>query len=166
MGNPRSDILLVNACGSSIGYLLVQLSKVLGFRLIAITRNDNYSNGLERLGASCVINNSTNPLHKTVMDLTGGIGANAAIDSIGGFDGNDLAFFVCPKGTFLTLSFLSGTQVEWARITNEAKVNAKLFHLWHWNKKVSIDAWQETCNHLITLIQDKELRLMGPRSES
>src|SRR5699024_653934 len=159
-----TDILLVNACGSSIGHLFAQLSKVLGFRLIAITRNDNYSKDLERLGASCVINTSADSLHKTVMDLTGGIGANAAIDSIGGPDGNDLAFCVRPKGTFLTLGLLSGIQVDWARITNEAKVKAKLFHLRHWNKKVSIDAWQETFNHLITLIQDKKLRLMRPES--
>lgn len=164
LGLRPNDILLVNACGSSIGYLFAQLSKVLGFRLIAITRNDNYSKDLERLGASCVINTSIDPLHETVMDLTGGIGANAAIDSIGGPDGNDLAFCVHPEGTFLTLGLLSGIQVDWARITNEAKVNAKLFHLRHWNKKVSIDAWQKTFNHLITLIQDKKLGLMRPES--
>lgn len=164
LGLRTDDVLLVNACGSSIGHLFVQLSKVLGFRLIAITRNDNYSKDLERLGASYVINTSVDPLHETVMDLTGGIGANAAIDSIGSSDGNDLAFCVHPEGTFLTLGLLSGIQVDWARITNEAKVNAKLFHLRHWNKRVSIDAWQETFNHLITLIQDKKLRLMKPES--
>lgn len=157
-----NDILLVNACGSSIGHLFAQLSKVLGFRLIAITRNDNYTKELERLGASYVINTSVNPLHETVMDLTGGIGANAAIDSIGGSDGNGLAFCVHSEGTFLTLGLLSGIQVDWARIMNEAKVNAKLFHLRNWNKKISIDVWQETFNHLITLLQDKKLRLMRP----
>ncbi|QDI91807.1 alcohol dehydrogenase [Salicibibacter halophilus] len=158
------DVLLVNACGSSIGYFFAQLSKVLGFRLIAITRNDKYSKGLLRLGASCVINTSINPLHETVMNLTDGIGANAAIDSIGGSAGNDLAFCVRPEGTFLTLGLLSGIQVDWARISNETNVKAKLFHLRHWNKRVSASAWQKTFNDLITLVKDKKLRLMRPNS--
>lgn len=50
-----NDVLLVN-CGSAIGHIFAQLSKVLGFRLIAITRNDKYSKDLLKLGASCVIN--------------------------------------------------------------------------------------------------------------
>lgn len=158
------DVLLVNACGSAIGHIFAQLSKVLGFRLIAITRNENYTKDLLKCGASCVINTTVYPLRETVMDLTGGVGADAAIDSIGGSAGNDLAFCVRPQGTFLALGLLSGVQVDWARITKETKVNAKLFHLRHWNKKVSTDAWQETFNHLITLIKDKELRLMKPES--
>ncbi|MDY7043287.1 zinc-dependent alcohol dehydrogenase family protein [Virgibacillus sp. M23] len=139
LGLRPNDILLVNACGSSIGHIFAQLSKVLGFRLIAITRNDEYSKDLIRLGASYVINTSIDPLRETVMDLSGGFGADAAIDSIGGSVGNDLAF-------------------------NEAKVNAKLFHLRHWNKRVSADVWQETFNHLITLVNGKKLRLMRPKS--
>ncbi len=164
LGLRPNDILLVNACGSSIGHIFAQLSKVLGFRLIAITRNDEYSKDLIRLGASYVINTSIDPLRETVMDLSGGFGADAAIDSIGGSVGNDLAFCVRPESTFLTLGLLSGIQVDWARITNEAKVNAKLFHLRHWNKRVSADVWQETFNHLITLVNGKKLRLMRPKS--
>lgn len=162
LGLRPDDVLLVNACGSSIGHFFAQLSKVLGFRLIAITRNDKYSKDLLRLGASCVINTSVDPLHETVMDLTGGVGANAAIDSIGGSAGNNLAFCVRPEGTFLTLGLLSGIQVDWARINNETKVNAKLFHLRHWNKRVSAKAWQKAFNHLITLVKDNKLRLMRP----
>src|SRR5699024_2064367 len=138
------DVLLVNACGSAIGHVFAQLAKVLGFRLIAITRNDTYSKDLLKLGASCVINTSVYPLRETVMNLTDGGGADAAIDSIGGAAGNDLAFCVRPEGAFLTLGLLSGIQVDWAKITEKTKVNAKLFHLRHWNKRVSASVWQET----------------------
>lgn len=61
------DVLLVNACGSSIGRIFAQLSKVLGFSLVAITRNNNYTEKLLRLGASKVINTSENQLHKIIM---------------------------------------------------------------------------------------------------
>lgn len=37
------DDLIVNACGSSIGHIFAQLSRILGFRLIAVTRNNIYT---------------------------------------------------------------------------------------------------------------------------
>ena len=53
-----NDVLLVNACGSSIGHIFAQLSKILGFRLIAVTRNNKYTEDLLHLGASYVIDTS------------------------------------------------------------------------------------------------------------
>lgn len=155
------DVLLVNACGSSIGHIFVQLSKVLGFRLIAVTRNSNYTDKLLQLGAFYVINTGENDLHKTVMELTSGNGVNAAVDSIGGVAGNDLAFCVHPNGKYLTIGLLSGIQVNWSDIVNRAKVHANIFHLRNWNKFVSSKKWQETFNQLITLIHEKRLTLMN-----
>ena len=155
-----NDVLLVNACGSSIGHIFAQLSKVLGFRLIAVTRNNKYTEELLHLGASYVIDTSKASLYETVMELTNGVGADAAIDSVGGSSGNDLAFSVHPNGDFITIGLLSGIQVNWADIVNKAKVNANIFHLRNWNKNVSADKWQETFNHLIRLVADKKIRLM------
>lgn len=155
-----NDVLLVNACGSAIGHIFAQLSKIVGFRLIAVTRNNKHTKELLHAGASYVINTSENPLYETIMALTNGIGADAAIDSVGGQSGTDLAFCVRLGGNFLTIGLLSGIQVNWREITEKAQVHANLFHLRNWNKKVSIDTWQMTFNHLITLIHDKRLRLM------
>jgi NADPH:quinone reductase-like Zn-dependent oxidoreductase len=152
-----NDVLLVNACGSSIGHIFAQLSKVLGFRLIAVTRNNKYTDDLLHLGASYVIDTSKVPLYKTVMELTNGIGANAAIDSVGGSSGNDLAFCVQPNGQFLSIGLLSGIQVNWADIINKAKVNAKMFHLRNWNENVSTNKWHETFSRLIRLLDEKKL---------
>lgn len=160
-----NDVLLVNACGSSIGHIFVQLSKILGFRLIAVTRNSKYTKDLLHLGASYVIDTSHVPLYETVMELTNGMGADAAIDSVGGSSGNDLAFCVHPYGNFLTIGLLSGVPVNWADIVNKAKVNASIFHLRNWNKNVTTDKWQETFNHLISLIDDKKLSLMMVNSQ-
>jgi NADPH:quinone reductase-like Zn-dependent oxidoreductase len=156
------DVLLVNACGSSIGHIFAQLSNILGFRLIAVTRNNKYTVDLIHLGAFHVINTSNEQLYETVMELTNGSGADAAIDSIGGKAGNELAFCVRPKGNFLTIGLLSGVQVNWTEIINKAKVNANMFHLRNWNDTVSVAKWQETFDHLIKLVSDKKLRLMGP----
>lgn len=156
------DTLLVNACGSSIGHIFVQLSKVLGFQIIAVTRNNKHTNDLLRLGASHVINTSENPLREITMALTNGLGVDAAIDSIGGSPGTDLAFCVKPHGSFFTIGLLSGVQINWEAVVKEAKVNANIFHLRHWNKSVSIETWQETFHQLIALIEGKQLKLMNP----
>lgn len=155
-----NDVLLVNACGSSIGHIFAQLSKILGFRLIAVTRNDKYTEDLLRLGASYVIDTSKDSLYEAVTELTNGMGADAAIDSVGGSSGNELAFCVQPNGNFLTIGLLSGIQVNWADIVNKAKVNANIFHLRNWNKNISVNNWQETFSHLIRLIDDQKLHLM------
>lgn len=159
-----NDTLLVNACGSSIGRIFAQISRVLGFRLIAVTRNDNHTVDLLRLGAVNVINTSKDSLYETVMDLTNGIGVSAAIDSVGGSAGNSLAFCVRPNGYFLTIGLLSGIQVNWAEITKGARVNAKIFHLRHWNKRVTTEKWQKTFEYLKSLIIDERLSLMKPDS--
>ena len=78
----RNDVLLVNACGSAIGHLFAQLSQILNFQLIAVTRNSKHTEELLQLGAHHVIDTST-ALYETVMTLTNGRGADAAIDSIG-----------------------------------------------------------------------------------
>ncbi|WHY55838.1 zinc-dependent alcohol dehydrogenase family protein [Peribacillus simplex] len=158
------DVLLVNACGSAIGRIFTQLSKILGFKLIAVTRNNKYTEELLKLGASYVIDTSRSSLHDAVMDWTNGRGAKAAIDSVGGIDGSELAFCVRPNGILLTIGLLSGQSVNWAEISQRTKVDVKMFHLRHWNQQASIQTWHETFNLLMGFINDKRLKFMMPAS--
>ncbi|GLC89090.1 zinc-dependent alcohol dehydrogenase family protein [Lysinibacillus piscis] len=156
-----TDTLVVNACSSAIGRIFAQLAKVLGFRLIAVTRNITYTQELLALGAAHVIT-ADDHLRQTVLAITNGQGANAAIDSIGGHAGTELAFSVRPSGQFLTIGLLSGIQVDWEAIANKAQVKANLFHLRHWNSKVSTTHWQATFQQLIAVLQTNQLTLMPP----
>ncbi|MGE7904704.1 zinc-dependent alcohol dehydrogenase family protein [Peribacillus sp. NPDC094092] len=158
------DVLLVNACGSSIGRIFTQLSNILGFKLIAVTRNNKYTEELLKLGASYVIDTSRSSLHDAVMDWTNGRGAKAAIDSVGGIDGSELAFCVRPNGILLTIGLLSGQSVNWAEISQRTKVDVKMFHLRHWNQQASVQTWHETFNLLMGFIHDKRLKFMMPAS--
>lgn len=159
------DTLLVNACGSAIGRIYAQLSNILGFQLIAVTRNNTYTKELFELGAAYVINTAETPLHQTIMELTNGRGVDAAIDSIGGAAGSALAFCVRPGGTVLTIGLLSGTPVNWAEVSKKTSVHIKLFHLRHWNARVSVHTWQDTFTHLIECISNKSLNLTKPTLE-
>ncbi|MCM3673895.1 zinc-dependent alcohol dehydrogenase family protein [Peribacillus simplex] len=158
------DVLLVNACGSSIGRIFTQLSKILGFKLIAVTRNNKYTEKLLKLGASYVIDTSRSSLRDTVMEWTNGRGAKAAIDSVGGIDGSELAYCVRPNGTLLTIGLLSGQSVNWAKILQRTKVNVDMFHLRHWIQQATVQTWHETFHLLMGFINDKRLKFMMPDS--
>ncbi|MFC0851854.1 zinc-dependent alcohol dehydrogenase family protein [Halalkalibacter oceani] len=154
------DVLAVNAGGSTIGRLFAQLANVLGFRLIAVTRHDRHTEQLLQLGASAVVNTSEQDVVEAMWELTDGRGAHAAIDSVGGAAGNELAYGIRPGGMFLSIGLLSGRQVNWEEIVKQAGVRANLFHLRHWNKDVSAAKWQETFQQLIQLIESRQVRLM------
>lgn len=154
------DTLLVNACGSAIGRIYAQLSRILGFQLIAVTRNDMYTKELLELGASHVINTSETVLHHALMEITNGYGVTAAIDSVGGPDGIALANCVKPHGILLTIGLLSGIPVNWSDVLKKTNVQVKLFHLRNWNQRVSVHSWQATFKHLFGLVQNDSLKLM------
>ncbi|MGE6375894.1 zinc-dependent alcohol dehydrogenase family protein [Peribacillus muralis] len=158
------DALVVNACGSSIGRIFTQLSNILGFKLIAVTRNDRYTDELLKLGADHVIDTSSTSMIEAVMEVTNGRGAKAAIDSVGGIAGSELASCVQPTGILLTIGLLSGQSVNWSKISQQTKVQVNMFHLRHWNQQASVRTWQETFNLLMGFIDDKSLKLMLPRS--
>ncbi|MBS4201807.1 zinc-dependent alcohol dehydrogenase family protein [Bacillus sp. FJAT-49732] len=154
------EFLLVNACGSSIGRIFAQLSNILGFKLIAVVRKDLHIKELLELGATYVINTSESSLVNEVREVTNGRGVTAAIDSVGGQDGLELAYCLQPNGNFLSIGLLSGKPVDWKKISPLA--NVKLFHLRHWNQKVSVKEWHYTFNQMISFISEKRLTLMTP----
>ncbi|MBS4196751.1 zinc-dependent alcohol dehydrogenase family protein [Lederbergia citri] len=157
------DILLVNACGSTIGRIFAQLSNILGFELIAVVRNDNHTKELLELGATNVINTSNISLVNEVQELTNDRGVTAAIDSIGGSEGTELAFCLKQNGIYLSIGLLSGKPVDWKIISQKAVV--KIFHLRHWNQEVSVIKWHETFEQLINYISEKRLKLMTPDTQ-
>ncbi|MED2008694.1 MULTISPECIES: zinc-dependent alcohol dehydrogenase family protein [Brevibacillus] len=156
------QVLLVNAANSSIGRLFIQLSSLFGFRVIAIIRHTRYAEELLNLGAWHVIDSSRMSIYDATMSVTNGQGADASIDSIGGLDGFELARSTRPGGTFLALGLLSGTQVDWARISKELSVHPQLFLLRHWIQQISLSRWHDTFEKVIELVQNGQLNFTAP----
>ncbi|WP_249863725.1 zinc-dependent alcohol dehydrogenase family protein [Paenibacillus konkukensis] len=150
--------LLVNAAGSAIGRVFAQLAGVMGFRVIAITRDGKYAQELLELGASNAVNSSQPSWHEAVMDLTGGRGAHAGIDSIGGPDSAQLAACVRPGGTVLSIGLLSGISPEWHRIARDTGTVPKLFWLRSWLERASVGDWQEAFARIMALVQESRLQ--------
>lgn len=105
---PRGALVAVNAAGSAVGRLLAGLSRVLGFRMVAIVRSANLAGRLRALGAAAVIDTGQEPLTEALAALSGGVGIDIALDTIGGDDGTALAACLRPGGIFVNYGMLSG----------------------------------------------------------
>ena len=130
--------LAVNAAASSIGQIFAQLSRILGFEFIAITRNNKKHQLLKERGAQEL----RTDLHNLEVD--------AAIDCVGGQAGTDLAYCVRSGGKFQALGLLSDQQVDWEKLA-QLPIDVGIFHLRHWNAKLSPAEWQrsmQTLSHL------------------
>ncbi|MCQ6557548.1 zinc-dependent alcohol dehydrogenase family protein [Paenibacillus mendelii] len=163
LGLHAEDVVIVNACGSSIGRIFAQLSSIIGFSLIAITRNDVHTKDLLALGASHVVDGSQTEAKQAILELTNGQRADAAIDCVGGLEGAALLRCVRPGGTLISMGLLSGISVNIAKHALGTGVHVRLFHLRNWMQTVTADRWQETFRRVISLIEREQLKLMTIR---
>ncbi|WP_405082363.1 zinc-dependent alcohol dehydrogenase family protein [Paenibacillus chitinolyticus] len=154
------DTLVVNAGGSAIGRVFAQLAAVFNYELIAVTRSAAHTEELLRLGAAHVIDTAGTPLREAVLSKTGGRGATAAVDSIGGPDGAALAGCVRAGGTVYSIGLLSGVPADWAAMSRLHRVNARPFWLRHWIRHASAADWIGTFEEIIELVRDGRLSLM------
>ncbi|MFS0723985.1 zinc-dependent alcohol dehydrogenase family protein [Paenibacillus sp. 1P07SE] len=170
LGLREGDSLLVNACGSALGRIYAQLSRMLGFELIAVVRHSRHKGVLQRLGAAHVVvhvpgmdaDREPGSLRATVLAVTGGRSATAAIDSVGGAAGAELARCVRPGGRLLTVGLLSGEAVAWSEVAAETGARVELFHLRHWNDRVPIVRWRTELSQLLLMMADGRLTLAEP----
>ncbi|UVI32866.1 zinc-dependent alcohol dehydrogenase family protein [Paenibacillus spongiae] len=163
MALQAKDVVIVNAGGSSFGRIFAQLSSNFGFKLIALTRSDVHTKDLLSLGAFSVVNTSDTKVYQAIMELTGGRGASAAVDCIGGDEGVALLRSVRPGGMLVSIGLLSGKPVNLARQALGTGVNIKLFHLRNWLQTVSAEEWQGAFRAIIQLTEREQLRLMNIR---
>jgi NADPH:quinone reductase-like Zn-dependent oxidoreductase len=76
--------VLVNAAGSGVGVMAVQLARALGARVIASAGSDEKLAKARELGAQETVNYTTANLAEEVRRLTGGRGVDLVIEHVGG----------------------------------------------------------------------------------
>ena len=63
----------------------------MGFQLISIVRKAEQKERLEKLGIKVVLSSDGENIYREVLQLTNGQGVRAAVDSVGGNAGTELA---------------------------------------------------------------------------
>jgi NADPH:quinone reductase-like Zn-dependent oxidoreductase len=102
------DYVLIPAASSSVGLAAIQLANWAGAIPIALTRHSTKAAALREQGAQHVIATEETDVVAEVMRLTGGKGARAAFDPVGGPFVEKLANALAEEGILFIYGSLSG----------------------------------------------------------
>lgn len=102
------EILLVTGASGGVGSAAVQVGRALGARVIAAVSSEEKADVARRLGASQVINYSTETLRDRVKELTDGGGADVIYEPVGGDIFLQTLRCVNWNGRILIMGFASG----------------------------------------------------------
>ncbi|NNM59472.1 MAG: zinc-dependent alcohol dehydrogenase family protein [Legionellales bacterium] len=103
----QGSTIAMNAAGSAFCRVFILFAKLFGYEIIAIVRNNFYTERLLKAGVKEVIDSSTTNVEEAVLDLTNGQGVAAVLDAIGGEEGDGLAKCVQNGGKMLHYGLLS-----------------------------------------------------------
>lgn len=106
----EGDWLLVTAAGSTLGQLLRQLARAKGIRLLGVVRRRPTAEEARELG-DAVVCTEDEVLVDRVKEITGGRGVPAAIDSVGGLLGGQVAHCLGAGGLMIALGLLGAEKL-------------------------------------------------------
>lgn len=108
----NGQTIIINGASGNIGIFSILLSKALGLKSIALTRDPKKVDILKRLGASDVLIYATDDqILKDVMNATDNIGAEIVIDVLGSTLGNSIKM-ARNNGKIIVLGTISGISSE------------------------------------------------------
>ena len=107
------DTVLVQAAGSGVGSMAIQMAKMVGARVITTAGSQWKLDKAKEWGADEVINYRETPkFSERVKELTGGQGVDLVFDSVGAEIWNENLLSMAPRGRLVITGVTSGTQVE------------------------------------------------------
>ncbi|MEU1301411.1 quinone oxidoreductase family protein [Streptomyces shenzhenensis] len=108
----KGQTVLVSGATGGVGGAVMQTSRALGTRAIAVVSTPAKARHAARAGAHAVIDLSSQNLNQAVAELTDGRGVDLAMDPVGGPRLGELLRSVRRHGTFVSLGFTGGKQAE------------------------------------------------------
>ncbi len=162
-------LLLLNAGASSFARTAAQLARELGIRLVCILRGSEADEQtmdeqaghklklreqeLLQLGAwQTIISGDDLELEQELCNWNGGLGADAAIDCVGGAEAARLLSYVRCGGQAVSIGLLSGKPFTGYAEAQRRRLHYSSFHLRHWLATVSPAEWQLVFARLNELI--------------
>jgi NADPH:quinone reductase-like Zn-dependent oxidoreductase len=106
------DVLIQTAAGSQLGRAVLEFAKVRGLVLVNVVRRAEQAAELRAAGATHVVVVPGEDLAARVREVTGGKGATAAIDSVGGNTGVEVLAALQSGGTSVLFGALDGRAVS------------------------------------------------------
>ena len=155
---PTGEYLLQSAAGSTLGRLMIALAKKRGIKTINLVRRAEQAAELKACGADEVICTETEDVAARVKEITGGKGAYAAVDAVGGAGVERLTNSLRDFGTVLIYGAMSGLQFTGSVVDCLFRgVTVKGFWLNLYLGRLSADEKQAVFKQVIELMADGSL---------
>lgn len=106
------ETVLINAAGSGVGSAGVQLARLAGCRVIATAGSAEKLEKARELGADVLINYSQDNVSDAVMDTTGNLGVDLALDMVGGEILQSTIKSMAAGGRIVSVGAHAGEKVE------------------------------------------------------
>ncbi len=99
----NAQTVLIHAGAGGVGHLAIQLARRAGASVATTISSPAKAEFVQRLGAALAINYTTTPWVEAVLEWTGGVGVDVALDTVGGSTFSETFRAVRPYGTLATL---------------------------------------------------------------
>ncbi|KAI8106698.1 hypothetical protein M9434_001352 [Picochlorum sp. BPE23] len=109
---PQGEYLLQTAAGSVLGRMLIQICKYKGIKTINVVRREEQAQEILDIGGDHVIvSQDGSSIQDKVMEITGGKGAYAAVECVGGTVFKGCASSLRASGTILIYGAMSSLEM-------------------------------------------------------
>ena len=152
---PQGKYLVQSAAGSVLGRQLIQLAKYKGIKTVNLVRRKEQIEELKAIGADVVLwtEEPNVDLGAAIREATGGEGAYAGVDAVGGSLTGHLQAGLRDNGVLLVYGALSGITFE-GRVLEVLTRNVQIRGFWlnKWLEKKNV---AEVFGELIQLLAEK-----------
>jgi len=143
--------LVVTAAGSGVGVTVLQVAAHRGLRTIATCRRREQAPELAALGATRVVCTDDEPLREAILEATGGSGAGAAMDAVGGDVLAEVTAALAKGGRLITYGNLSGQRSRSEVGASREEIRAEGFWLSAWMRNTPRVRFQELLAEVVGL---------------
>ncbi|KAI8473705.1 MAG: chaperonin 10-like protein [Monoraphidium minutum] len=105
---PKGGHLVVTAAGSTLSKMLLSMAKAQGVKTIGVVRREAQKQEVLDAGAAYAVCSATEDLAARVKEITGGAGADAAVDSVAGPMCEQLGDAMKTGGTIIIYGLMGG----------------------------------------------------------
>ena len=159
-GVKEGDWLMITACASALGKMVIQICKMRGIKTIGTVRRNDLADELKALGADEIINTAEEDMAKRVKEITNYKGAKAVLECVGGQTASDAVKCLGRGGVMLIYGLLSleNPSIDIGLMIFR-ELNLRGFWLTDWMRRVDAETRQRVAKEVITLLATGQVQL-------
>ena len=159
-GVKEGEWLMITACASALGKMVIQICKMRGIKTIGTVRRNDLTDELKALGADEIINTAEEDLPKRVKEITNYKGAKAVLECVGGQTASEAVKCLGRGGVMLIYGLLSleNPSIDIGLMIFR-ELSLKGFWLTDWMRRVAPETRQRVAQEVITLLATGQVQL-------